>query len=209
MCDLEGRVSPVLRALVNPSFVAFSREALDPLQKNLPLLTRWLMKTAVTMSLVAPRGQLGSLPASAPRWVYDDAIPSSCMLYAGWIENSSFGKTLGRGFRILNGGVFYENQIHEHSFDFRLQLNHLGLRLVNAPEAVWALTECRNTLGDLCSPRVLQPSGYFSADCTDSILFRDFFDFSKVCVLATGSLPDRLDPVEELKMAASLQSRLL
>ena len=203
MANLEGAVRPILAPLVAPDLSSFHREALDPLAQNLPLLTRWLMKTAVTLSMVAPRGDLGSLPEGAAEWAYRDAVPASCMLYAGWIEDANFSKMLGRGFRILNGGVFHGNQIHGLSFDFRLQLNHLGLRFVNAPDATWGLTGCRNSAGELCSPRILIPVGSFDEATNDSVLFRNFFDFSKVCVLATGTLPDQLDPEEERQMSES------
>lgn len=205
MADLEGAVRPILAPLVAQDFSSFDREALDPLTHNLPLLNRWLMKTAVTLSMVAPRGDLGSLPDGAAEWAYHDAVPASCMLYAGWIEDAHFSKMLGRGFRILNSGVFYGNQIHELSFDFRLQLNHLGLRFVNAPDSRWGLTKCRNSAGELSSPRILIPFCYHDKATNDSVLFRNFFDFSKVCILATGTLPDQLEPEEDRKMSESIR----
>ena len=205
MANLEGAVRPILAPLVAQDFASFDREALEPLAQNLPLLTRWLMKTAVTLSMVAPRGDLGSLPEEATEWAYHDAVPASCMLYAGWIEDAQFSKMLGRGLRILNECVFYGNQIHEISFDFRLQLNHLGLRFVNAPDATWALTSCRNSAGELCSPRILIPVCYLDEATNDSVLFRNFFEFSKVCILATGTLPDQLDPEEDRKMSESIR----
>lgn len=208
MADLEGAVKPILVPLVAPDLASFHRKALEPLTQNLPLFTRWLMKTAVTLSMVAPRGDLGSLPDGAAEWAYLDAVPSSCMLYVGWIEDAHFSKTLGRGFRILNGGVFHGNQIHETSFDFRLQLNHLGFRFANAPDAKWVLTSCRNSAGESCSPRILIPTAYFDVATNDSVLFRNFFEFSKVCVLATGTWPDKLDPEEDRKMSESI-SRLI
>jgi len=205
MCELEGQMRPILGPLVAPDFCSFTRDSFDELARNLPLLTRWLLKSAVTLSLVVPPGEHGSLPEGAAGWAYQDAVPSSCMLYAGWIEDAHFGQSLGRGFRILNGGVFHGNQIHKHSFNFCLQLNHLGLRFVNAPDARWGLTECQDSLGRRCSPRVLIPSGRFDAVSSDSIVFKDFFEFSKVCFLATGSLPDHLDPEEERKLAESVR----
>jgi len=205
MADLEGALRPILSPLVAPDLATFHREALEPLRENLPLLTRWLMKTAVTLSMVAPRGELGSLPDEAAEWAYHDAVPDSCMLYAGWIEDAHFGKMLGRGFRILNGGDFHGNQIHETSFDFRLQLNHLGLRFVNAPDATWALSSCLNSAGESCSPQILMPDGYFETKTNYSALFKNFFEFSRVCVLATGSLPEKLDPDEDRKMSESIR----
>lgn len=206
MADLEDAVRPLLGTLASQDILTFDREALEPLSQKLPLLTRWLMKTAVTLGMVAPRGDLGSLPDGAAEWAYHDAVPASCMLYVGWIEDAHFSTTLGRGLRILNGGVFHGNQIHEKSFDFRLQLNHLGLRFVNAPDARWILTSCRNSAGEPCSPRVLIPTAYYSEAINDSILFQKFFDFSKVCVLATGTLPDELEPEEARKMTESIPS---
>lgn len=205
MRELEDQIIPILSPLVAPDYSTFTREAFEPLRANLPLLTRWLMKTAVTMSLVAPRGELGSLPDDAPAWAFQDAVPPTCMLYAGWIDDAHFSKTLGRGFRVLNGGEFHGNQIHDHSFNLCLQLNHLGLRFVNAPNATWGLTECRDASGNLCSPSILMPTGYFGAAAGDTVRFKDFFDFSRVCVLATGGLPERLDPEEERKMMESVR----
>lgn len=205
MADLEGAVRPILAPLVTQDFASFNREALEPLVHHLPLLTRWLMKTAVTLSMVTPRGNLRSLPEEAAEWAYHDAVPASCMLYAAWIEDAHFSKMLGRGLRVLNGGIFHGNQIHEHSFDFRLQLNHLGLRFVNAPDATWGLASWRNSAGKLCSPRILIPVGYFDKATNDSVIFQNFFDFSKVCILATGTLPDQLDPKEDRKMSESIR----
>ena len=205
MHDLEGAVRPILAPLVTQDFASFNKEALEPLAKNLPLLTRWLMKTAVTLSMVAPRGDLGSLPVEAAEWAYLDAVPASCMLYAGWIEDAHFSKTLGRGFRMLKDGVFYGNQTHKTSFDFRLQLNHLGLRFVNAPEARWFPTQCRNSAGESCTPQILIPQCYFDAATNDSNLFRTFLEFSNVCVVAIGPLPDKLNAEENHKMSKSIR----
>ena len=205
MAELEGRIVPLLGPLVTPGFDEFTREALQPLEENLTLLMHWLMKTAVTLSRVAPRGELGALPDVAAGWALNNTVPSSCRIYAGWIETPGFSKTIGRGLRILNGGQFHGNLIHQESFNFCIQLNHLGLRFVNAPEATWGLTRCINSAGETCSPRILGGNGYFLGTENDSILFRDFFEFSKVCVLATGSLPESLDPEEELKMAQSIR----
>lgn len=204
LANLEGDVKHILAPLVAQDFAPLDREALEPLSQNLPLLTRWLMKTAVTLSMVAPSGDLGSLPEEAAEWAYHDALPESCMLYVGWIEDAHFAKMLGRGFRILNGGVFHGNQIHEESFNFRLQLNHLGLRFVNAPKATWVLTSCRNSKGDYCSPKILIPNGYFDESANDSVIFKNFIDFSNVCVLATGTLPVELNIDEEKKMSESI-----
>jgi hypothetical protein len=205
MHDLEGAVRPILAPLVTQDFASFNQGALEPLTQNLPLITRWLMKTAVTLSMVTPRGNLGSLPVEAAEWAYLDAVPASCMLYAGWIEDAHFSKTLGRGFRMLKDGVFHGNQTHKTSFDFRLQLNHLALRFVNAPEARWILTTCRNSAGESCSPQILIPHGHFEAATNDSNLFRNFFEFSNVCVLATGTLPDKLNAEENHKMSESIR----
>jgi len=205
MHDLEGAVRPILAPLVTQDFASFNQGALEPLTQNLPLIARWLMKTAVTLSMVTPRGNLGSLPVESAEWAYLDAVPASCMLYAGWIEDAHFSKTLGCGFRMLKDGVFHGNQTHKTSFDFRLQMNHLGLRFVNAPDATWALTSCSNSAGDLCSPQILIPHGHFGAATNDSNLFRNFFEFSNVCVLATGTLPDKLNAEENYKMSDSIR----
>lgn len=205
MAALEKAVRPILAPLVRQDFDSFHRDDLEPLTQDLPLLTQWLMKTAVTMSMVSPRGDLSSLPKKAAEWAYHDAVPASCMLYAGWIEDAHFNKMLGRGLRILNDCAFHGNQVHEHSFDFRLQLNHLGLRFVNAPDSTWVLTSCRNSAGEPCSPRILIPLGYFDEASSDSVLFRNFSDFSKVCIPATGKLPHQLDPEEDRKMSESIR----
>lgn len=205
MAELEGQIRPILGPLVCPGFSNLTRDALDPLDQHLPLLQRWLLKTAVTLGMVAPSGDVGSLPEEAAVWAFENAIPSSCMVYAGWIEVPTFAKTLGRGLRMLNGGAFRENLIHDHSLNLRLQLNHLGLRLVNAPDAVWVLTTCFDSAGRQSSPRALGTTGRFPDDEHDSILFRNFFEFANVCVLATGSVPEGIAPEENRKMSESIR----
>lgn len=205
MCDLEGVVKPFLAPLVAIDFEQRTNESLDPLEENFDLLVRWLLKTAVALSLVAPKGEFGTLPQEAPNWAYTNAIPDSFRIYSGWLDHGGFGNTLGRGFRMVNGGRFHGNQVHPQSFDFRIHLNRLAIRLVNAPGATWGLTSCYDRDGKLCSPRILGGDWGFAGAETDSIVFRNFSEFSKVCVLMTGGLTDSLDPEEEHRMAKSIR----
>ena len=68
---------------------------------------------------------------------------------------------------------FFPNQRHRHSFDFALQLNHLGIRIVNAPEASWMIMTHRSAQGVHRSPLFWDKSEQPTELTTDSCGFSD------------------------------------
>lgn len=205
MAELEAHVQPFLAPLVSPNRITFGRECLEPLNDVFGLLARWLLKTAVTLERTTPKGQMEKIPLNTASWAKQDQLPPSLKLYAGWIESAGFQYQQGRGFRILNGGIFHGNQIHTESLNLVIQLNHLALHLVNAPGAEWFLPGCSDRHGQDCVPcfigRGPLPGNLFGSSC----LFRSFHEFANAAILWTGSQPQTLDPREELKMQHSLR----
>ena len=207
MCELEAKVKSIIAEWVRPGFAGLNHEALAVDSDSLAVLSRWLLKTGLCLNEVAPRGTMGKFPAEAPQWAHENVVPNSCKIYAGWVREPDFGMKLSRGFRIFNGGKFHPNQIHRHSFDFTLQLNHLAIRIANMPDADWMVMTCRNTEGVLCSPCFWSHGGCNLGDDGDSCSFDSLEQFSKVCIVTTLPVPP-IHPEEALKASASLQ-RLL
>lgn len=183
MCALEAGVKPVIDPWLNIESSQLTRDTLQLSPENLRNVNRWLLKTACCLREVAPRGQLEKLPASASQWAFENALPPSCKTYAGWIRESSCGFRISRGFATLNGHVFHERQQHLESFEVLVQLNHLAVRIVNAPNAEFSRMPIRNFRGVLCTPNfwshASQPPG---TEC-DSCVFDDVHSFSAACVV--------------------------
>lgn len=205
MSDLENEIIPILKPLVSPNFTDFSRESLQPLEDHLALLKRWLLKTAVTLDKVMPSGDLLSdVPQSAPTWSYNNDMPSFNRVYAGWIKDGQFGTQIGRGFRIINGGKFKRNQIHDDSLNFRIQLNHLALRFAIIPEGEWRPTNLITPHRGLCLPRFLGAPTDLRSPKSHSVLFDSFHEFCTSCILQVGEAPEALNSEEYEKMARSI-----
>jgi hypothetical protein len=183
MCDLEAAVKPVIEPWLNIECSHLTHDTLQLSPENLRNVNRWLLKTACCLREVAPRGQLEKLPASASRWAYENALPPSCKTYAGWIQESSCGVRISRGFATLNGDVLHEHQQHRESFDVLVQLNHLAIRIVNAPNAELTLMAVRNFRGVLCTPNFWSHSFQPPGTESDSCVFDSTQHFIDVCVV--------------------------
>lgn len=205
MCELEGQVKEIIGKWVHPNQISLDKETLTMTKDHLDILNRWLIKTAICLSHVAPGGETEKMPQDAPNWSANNQVPSSCMVYAAWIKDPAFMMKIARGFRIFNGGKFFENQIHKHSFDFSIQLNHLAMRIVNAPDADWMVMTCRNSQGDLCTPRFWSHGIQPQEIKDDIVVFDGFEHFTKVCTVTTHPTPF-IHPDEAHKASRSLQS---
>ena len=205
MCELESSVKNIIGDWVNPGRENLDKESLAVDKDQLAILNRWLIKTAICLSHVAPRGESEKLPNEAPAWSFNNHVPPSCLVYAAWIKEPAFMMKVARGFRIFNGGKFFENQIHRHSFDFSIQLNHLAIRIVNAPDADWMVMTCRNSRGNLCTPRFWSHGIQPPEIKNDIVVFDGFEHFTKVCTVTTSPTPS-IHPDEAEKASRSLQS---
>ena len=204
-CELESEVQQMIGKLVSPTQISLDRELLTISNDHLHTLSRWLIKTAICLSHVAPRGEIEKMPHDASVWSANNQVPSSCMVYAAWIKNPAFMMKVSRGFRMFNGGKFFENQIHKQSFDFSIQLNLLAMRIVNAPDADWMVMACLYLQGDLCTPRFWS-HGILPQEIKDNIVVFDGFEnFTKACIVTTNPTPF-IAPDEAHKASRSLQS---
>ncbi len=208
MCDLEAEIKSIICEWVTPGREILDPESLTITKDQLAVLNRWLIKTAICLSHVAPRGQNEKMPIDATAWSLNNQVPTSCLVYAAWIKEPAFMMKIARGFRIFNGGKFFGNQIHKHSFDFSIQLNHLAIRIVNAPDADWMVMTCRNSRDVLCTPRFWSHNIQPPEIENDIVIFDGFEHFTKVCTVTTEPTPF-IHPDEAEKASRSLQSLIL
>ena len=183
MCDLESEVKPILAPWIANPPTPLTRAALTIAPEQLHLVSRWMLKTACCLREVAPRGKLEKLPTEACQWAFEGILPTSCKSYAGWIAGSSCSFQISRGFPTLNGSVLPARQQHRQSFDVIMGLNHLALRMVNAPDAELSLMPVSNSHGQLCTPAFWcypsQPPGTE----IDSCVFDSTQDFIDACIV--------------------------
>jgi len=183
MSDLEGMVKPILEPWLKTQSSKLTRDFLRLPHGSLQMVNRWLLKTACCLREVAPRGQLEKLPGNACRWAFENALPPTCKTYAAWIRESSCGFRISRGFATLNGGILYKRQQHPESFDVLFHLNHLAMRIVNAPDADFSLMPIYNSQVKHCTPNFWSIDSQPPESDEDSCVFDDTASFVDVFVV--------------------------
>lgn len=139
-------------------------------------------------------------PQEAPQWTYLDDLPKTLVVFGGWIAKSDVGIKILRGYRGFNGGKFIPNMKHAQSFDISLQLNHLSIRMLNAPGADYQPMPYRNREGEFPMPLFLShnhPKEYMPDSCTYECLD----DFSKAFYVMVNS-----GEISELEMRRAIES---
>lgn len=183
MGELEADVKAILAPWIANPPTPLTRSALMLLPEQLRLVNRWLLKTACCLKEVAPRGKLDKLPPEACQWVLEGILPTSCKTYAGWIAKSSCSFRISRGFPTVNGGLLHARQQHRQSFDVIVHLNHLAIRMVNAPDAELSLMPVSNSQGELCTPAFWCYSSQPPGTEIDSCVFDSTEHFIDACVV--------------------------
>lgn len=214
MSDLENQVKTFIEPLIRPDRIDFPREELQQLCNNEPTLRRWLVKTAETLSHLASQSGVQQIPSHYGPLVREDQTPDTCLIYAGWLPSGEIKSVIGRGFQAFNNGVFSRNLESAETFNFSIQLNHLALRITNAPpsrevnrltghsrrlDSNWILMTWNGPDGRSCSPSFVTPRTAFM-EKFDSPLFQNFNEFSKACIMCTGHIPTSFE-VHELDAA--------
>lgn len=210
MSALEGEVKAVIEPLISPGRTTFPREELQLLRSHEPILRRWLVKTAETLSHLLSQSGIQPIPQHFGALVREDRLPESCLIYAGWVPSVGFSVEAGKGFRAFHNGEFSRNLESSETFNFAIQLNHLVLRIANAPpskevntltgetrslDSNWLLMSWNGPDDQSCSPSFITPRTAFMEN-SDSTLFRSFSEFNKACVVCTGKIPLRFDEAE-------------
>lgn len=223
MSDLERQAKSILKDLVLPDRTCFSRSELQQLRQHEPILRRWLVKTAETLSHMASRSGVQQIPPHIAPLVWQNKTPETCLIYAGWLPEAGYNSVVGRGFRAFHNGQFSRNLKNPETFNFIIQLNHLALRISNAPPcklintetkeartlgSQWMLMTSKNADGQSCSPSFISQTT-IDMEESDSPVFKDFSEFGKACVVCTGLIPSAFEESEILAAQESLHKRFL
>jgi hypothetical protein len=223
MGELEGGMKKILEDLVKPDRKDFSRASLQQLRTHEPALRRWLVKTAETLSHLVSRSGVQQVPPHIAPLVRENKTPETCLIYAGWLPATGYNSEIGRGFRAFHNGEFSRNLENSDTFNFSIQLNHLALRIANAPQSwlknpstgdrppldsQWLLMTCQNAEKQSCSPCFITERTT-DMEHSDSPVFKDFSDFGKACVVCTGLIPQEFEESEILAAQKSLHKHFL
>lgn len=223
MADLEGETKEFLGDLVKPDRTDFSRSSLQQLRIHEPTLRRWLVKSAETLSHLASRSGVQQVPPHLAQLVKENRTPETCLIYAGWLSTPEYNSEIGRGFRAFHNGKFSRNLESPETFNFSIQLNHLALRIANAPqskqiipgvkekrifESQWMLMTCLNAEEQSCSPCFVT-ARTTNMEESDSPVFKDFSEFRRACVVCTGLIPWEFEETEILAAQKSLRQRYI
>lgn len=223
MAELEGRAKEILQDLVRPCRIDFSRESLQQLRTHEPILRRWLVKTAETLSHLVSRSGIQQIPNIFAPLVMQNQTPETCMIYAGWVPTGGYNAEIGRGFRAFYNAEFSRNLESPETFNFAIQLNHLALRIANAPpswevnqltgqrrrlDSNWMLMHWKGPDDQSCSPSFITPRTILMEQ-SDSPIFKEFSEFGKACVICAGLIPCEFEESQILAAQASLRQRFL
>ena len=134
MSALEGWFLKTVGLLVEPTWPQLANSVFEQVTKENNVLARWLLKTAVTAeqnSLVKQQ--------IIPDWVRPLAktgkLTADFWVDLGFSKERTVALVLAKGFPMLNGNQYFPMQFHKDGFSFTLQLNHLLLRIIHAPQA--------------------------------------------------------------------------
>lgn len=223
MGDLEGSTKEFLEDLVKPGHTDFSRATLQQLRIHEPTLRRWLAKTAETLSHLHSRSGVQQVPSHLAPLVKENKTPETCLIYAGWLSTTGYNAEIGSGFRAFHNGKFSRNLESPETFNFAIQLNHLALRIANAPpswevnqltgqrrrlDSNWMLMHWKGPDDQSCSPSFITPRTILMEQ-SDSPIFKEFSEFGKACVICAGLIPCEFEESQILAAQASLRQRFL
>jgi len=135
MSRLEEAVKPILQPLLEGGLPVLRDLLLERLVIGSPVVSLWTVKTAMTLTMALPGGL--RIPINYAEQVASGVVPNDVLVFAAFSRIPDIGVAFSRHFQAFNGGVgpAVVSADKVRGFDFALQLNHLLLRLVRAPEA--------------------------------------------------------------------------
>ena len=182
MADLEGEVSAILSDLVRVGRSSLDRTSLQSLRQHEVVIRRWLTKTAITMSHLVSRSGGAQVPEHLANETKLNTLQDTALIYAGWIGEPGFNSMTNAGFPAFFNGKFSRNFVRKDGrdhFHFALQINHLVVRITNAPGGGLILLDPPKD-GPSYSPCFITER-LLEVDHDDSPIFPDFPSFIKAC----------------------------
>lgn len=138
MNDLEAWFEKRLGCLIEPQWPKLALTMIAALKNERAQLAQWMMKTAAMFSMASLQGDLRvTFPPEMIRKVKQGILPDHCWVDLAYSNLSTLGGTIGKCFRVINGGNYNPSQVLSGGtgFRFSIQFNHLLLRIARAPGA--------------------------------------------------------------------------
>jgi len=138
MNDLESWFEDRFGFLIEPTWPKLALSMIESAKEERQRLAHWLMKTAITFSLAALQGELRvEFPPEVSKGVQIGTLPGHCWVDLAYSRLATVGGTIGKCFRVINGGRYNPSQIFSRGLGFRftIQFNHLLLRIARCPGA--------------------------------------------------------------------------
>jgi hypothetical protein len=138
MNDLEAWFEGNLGFLIEPQWPKLAVMMIESLKKEPHKLAQWMMKTAVMFSFAILQGEqrIEFAPKDTLK-IKDGILPENIWVDLAFASYPTIGGAITRGFRVLNAGKYFPNQVLKNGdgFKFYVQFNHLLLRIGQAPQA--------------------------------------------------------------------------
>lgn len=182
MSKLETWFISRLGSLIDPQWPQDALNLIEALKPERTTLAHWLIKTAVTYShTVLECSHPVEFSSAVTHKIKDGTLPENCWVDLAYSKTKTFGAAITRQFDMINGGRAIPSLVMENGdgFHFVLQLNHLLLRIAQAPHVGEFIYSNQN--GEL--PVRLYPTP--SPQTPDNFAYEDMMNFQRSIILRT------------------------
>ncbi len=136
MSELETWFISRLGSLIDPQWPQDALAVIEQLKPERNTLAHWLIKTAVTYShTVLECSHPVEFSSAVTHKIKDGILPENCWIDLAYSKTKTFGAGITRHFYVKNGAQPVQNFPLKNGdgFNFVVQLNHLLLRIAQAP----------------------------------------------------------------------------
>ena len=173
MAGLEKEISPILGPLIEPNAPAPTPSALKKIGND-PAFQRWLIKTALALEPISPKGEHQKFSPHLAEQIYYNRLPQTLDGYFGWFPTPSLAYFATTGQPMLAGRTVSPSIQGSTDFCIVFQFNHLAIRLINAPGTHWI----PQTFIRAAEPEVASPIYIHRTDHPSTLpLYRNIEDF--------------------------------
>ena len=182
MNDLEAWFELRLGFLIEPQWPQNALVLIEELKPERNKLAHWLMKTAVTFShTTLETNHPVQFPYAVTKKIKDGISPENCWVDLAYSKSAAVSAAITRQFYVINGNQPIQNFLLEngYGFHFVFQLNHLLLRIAQAPQVGEFIYG--NQSGEL--PIRLYPTP--AAQTPENFAYEDIVHFHQSIILKT------------------------
>jgi hypothetical protein len=181
MSKLETWFISRLGSLIGPRWPQDALTLIQELKQERSTVAHWLIKTAVTYSHTTLEcDHPVEFSTAATYKIKDGMLPENCWVDLAYSKTKTFGAGITRHFHVKNGARPIQSFPLKNGdgFHFVVQLNHLLLRIAQAPEAD---VICKSQRGEI-------PVRIYPMPCPqtpENFEYNDMMDFQSSIILET------------------------